>query len=66
MRASVEKARTCLLCGAMGDCLGADIEFQSRKQILEHYGTEGKTELATPTEFTDDTQMTLFTAEGLG
>lgn len=59
---------TCFLGGAIGDSLGADIEFASLAQIRkrfpdgfadlpEHDGTAGA--------ITDDTQMTLFTAEGL-
>lgn len=58
----------CLLAGAMGDALGADIEFASLAQIRNrfphgfadlpiHQGVRGA--------ITDDTQMTLFTAEGL-
>lgn len=58
----------CLLAGAMGDALGADIEFASLAQIRTrfpqgyadlpiHQGIQGA--------ITDDTQMTLFTAEGL-
>ncbi len=57
-----------LLGGAVGDSLGADIEFLSVESIRrrfphgfddlpEHHGLRGA--------ITDDTQMTLFTAEGL-
>lgn len=59
----------CLLGGAIGDALGAPVEFDSIALIREKYGPHGVTgyvEYADDTgEFTDDTQMTLFTAEGL-
>lgn len=59
----------CLLGGAVGDSLGAAIEFMSLEQIRRVHGPEGVTGL-TPAygrlgAITDDTQMTLFTAEGL-
>lgn len=58
----------CLMGGAIGDALGADIEFASLAEIRlrfpkgfmdlpRHDGVQGA--------ITDDTQMTLFTAEGL-
>jgi ADP-ribosylglycohydrolase len=59
----------CLLGGAVGDALGAPVEFLSRAQILERFGPEGVTDYAPAYggvgRITDDTQMTLFTAEGL-
>ncbi|NEW80772.1 MAG: ADP-ribosylglycohydrolase family protein [Mariniphaga sp.] len=59
----------CLLGGAIGDALGAPIEFLSIQEIKGLYSPSGVTdyiEFADGTgEFTDDTQMTLFTAEGL-
>lgn len=55
--------------GAIGDALGAPIEFMSLSQILTSYGrrgVQGYVEFGDGFgEFTDDTQMTLFTAEGL-
>jgi len=61
--------RGCLLAGAVGDALGAAVEFMSRDAILARYGTEGIRELDPAYgrigAITDDTQMTLFTAEGL-
>jgi ADP-ribosylglycohydrolase len=64
-----ELFRGCLLGGAAGDALGAPVEFLSLDEICELYGTEG---IRAPDEaygrvgaITDDTQMTLFTAEGL-
>ena len=59
----------CLLGGAVGDALGAPVEFMSRSEILRVYGPEGVTSYRTAYgrlgAITDDTQMTLFTAEGL-
>ncbi|WP_347917471.1 ADP-ribosylglycohydrolase family protein [Paracoccus marcusii] len=62
------RIRACLMGGAIGDALGAEIEFWPLGQIrarfprgidriLPHDGI--------PAAITDDTQMTLFTAEGL-
>ncbi|MCG8333935.1 MAG: ADP-ribosylglycohydrolase family protein [Proteobacteria bacterium] len=64
-----EKFKGCLLGGAVGDALGAAIEFQSLNEIKSTYGELGLTEYAQAYgrkgAITDDTQMTLFTAEGL-
>ena len=58
-----------LLAGAVGDALGAPIEFQSIGEIRAQYG-EGGVEDYVPAfgvrgAVTDDTQMTLFTLEGV-
>lgn len=59
----------CLLGGAVGDALGAPVEFMRRAEILDRFGPDGITEYAPAYggvgRITDDTQMTLFTAEGL-
>jgi len=59
----------CLLGGAVGDALGASVEFSSRKEILRCHGEQGLVDYAPAYgrigAITDDTQMTLFTAEGL-
>jgi ADP-ribosylglycohydrolase len=59
----------CLLAGALGDALGAPVEFMKLPQIRKRYGPQGITELdeayGRVGAITDDTQMTLFTAEGL-
>ncbi len=59
----------CLLGGAVGDALGAPVEFMSRTEILRRFGAEGITQYVPAYgdlgTITDDTQMTLFTAEGL-
>ena len=59
----------CLLGGAVGDALGAGIEFDSWKRIARKHGPSGVTGLVEAYgrrgAITDDTQMTMFTAEGL-
>ena len=61
--------RGCLLAGAAGDALGAAIEFDTRAAIITRFGEGGIRQYAPayglPCAITDDTQMTLFTAEGL-
>lgn len=61
--------RGCLVGGAVGDALGWPVEFLKMDQILRRYGAGGISDLVTgpsgKAEITDDTQMTLFTAEGL-
>ena len=64
-----DRFRACLLGGAVGDALGAPVEFMSRSEILTRFGTFGITDFAPAYGgtglITDDTQMTLYTAEGL-
>ncbi len=64
------RVRGCLLGGALGDALGAPVEFESIKRIRRQHGPEGLTGLVPDWRgkvglITDDTQMTLFTVEGL-
>jgi ADP-ribosylglycohydrolase len=63
------RARGCLLGGALGDALGAAVEFLTLASIRSTYGPRGIEKLETAYgrvgAVTDDTQMTLFTAEGL-
>ncbi|MFC4948364.1 ADP-ribosylglycohydrolase family protein [Pseudonocardia sp. GCM10023141] len=64
------RVRGSLLAGAVGDALGAPVEFLSLAQIRQQYGPAGVTELVASSYgpaglVTDDTQMVLFTAEGL-
>ncbi|MFO0585464.1 MAG: ADP-ribosylglycohydrolase family protein [Anaeromyxobacter sp.] len=56
--------RGCLLGGALGDALGAPVEFMKLGDLREAHGPRGLTGLVEP-EVTDDTQMALFTAEAL-
>jgi ADP-ribosylglycohydrolase len=57
------------LGGAVGDALGAPVEFHGIHLIRDKYGSAGITDYAAAYgrrgAITDDTQMTLFTAEGL-
>lgn len=59
----------CMLGGAVGDALGAPIEFDSLESIRARHGPQGVSEYLPAYgrvgAITDDTQMTLFTAEGL-
>jgi ADP-ribosylglycohydrolase len=59
----------CLIGGAIGDALGAPVEFMSLNEIKKEYGEDGIQDLEIDeygeAEFTDDTQMTLFTIDGL-
>ena len=61
----LERARGSLLAGAVGDALGAGVEFPSLSAIMQRYGPEGLGDLPGPAQVTDETQMTLFTSEGL-
>ncbi len=59
----------CLIGGAIGDAFGAPVKFMKYDKIKTLYGEQGITQLTAPAgqkaTITDDTQMTLFTAEGL-
>jgi ADP-ribosyl-[dinitrogen reductase] hydrolase len=59
----------CLLGGAVGDAFGLPVEFMQLREIKERYGAEGITgpDLDDNGKWiaSDDTQMTLFTVEGL-
>ena len=61
--------RGCLLGGAVGDALGAPVEFMDLATIRAKFGPAGVRNMAPAYgraggAVTDDTQMTLFTAEG--
>ena len=61
--------RGCLLGGAVGDALGGEVEFWTHAQIVRQHGERGPADLGTmggvAGAITDDTQMTLWTADGL-
>ncbi|UGY91974.1 ADP-ribosylglycohydrolase family protein [Streptomyces gobiensis] len=63
------RVRGCLLGGAIGDALGAGIEFDSLDAIRAAHGPDGVTGYVPAYgrrgAVTDDTQMTLFTVDGL-
>ena len=64
-----DRIRGSLMAGAAGDALGYTVEFISRSSILSRYGARGITEFELSSEgkalVSDDTQMTLFTANGM-
>lgn len=66
---TADRRARCLILGAVGDALGAPVEFSRAASIERQYGAEPPQSLAyscaAPARFTDDTQMTLFMAEGL-
>lgn len=61
--------RGSLMAGAAGDALGYPVEFMSKNAILARYGDKGITEFKLDSDgnalVSDDTQMTLFTANGM-
>ncbi len=65
----VDKFTGCLLGGAVGDALGWPVEFLSMAEIRRKFGPDGIQDFVETAggvgAITDDTQMTLFTAEGL-
>ena len=64
----LDKFLGCLIGGAAGDALGYAVEFLSEPAISARYGNEGITEYRLQgglARISDDTQMTLFTANGL-
>lgn len=65
-----DKIRGSLIGGAAGDALGYPVEFYSWKQIQKRYGENGIQAYALDPAsgealISDDTQMTLFTANGI-
>src|SRR5690606_35899754 len=58
-----------LMGGAVGDALGLPVEFSSIDEIHRRFGPSGvvgyPANSSYPAAFSDDTQMTLWTAEGL-
>ena len=67
---NIDIFRGCLIGGAAGDALGYAVEFKSEDEIFSEYGKDGITEYDLildddVAEISDDTQMTLFTAEGM-
>ena len=62
---NIDKYRGCLIGGAAGDALGYAVEFLDDAAIFSKYGENGITEYSLVNgvaEISDDTQMTLFTA----
>ncbi len=64
----LNRYRGCMIGGAVGDALGYAVEFMEDYDIFQKYGENGITEynlIDGKAQISDDTQMTLFTANGL-
>ena len=64
----LDQIRGSMVGGAIGDALGYTIEFMPEDSIFSKYGSEGITEYELTrgiAQISDDTQMTLFTANGI-
>lgn len=64
----LDRYRGCFIGGAAGDALGYAVEFLEDRDIFKKYGESGITEYDLVdgiAQISDDTQMTLFTANGL-
>ncbi|WP_374973236.1 ADP-ribosylglycohydrolase family protein [Spongiibacter marinus] len=66
---SADYQRACLLGGAVGDALGAPVQFFSLDDIMQQYGERGVLDYmpayGRKGAVTDDTQRLMFTAEGI-
>ena len=65
---SLDKFKGCLFGGAVGDAFGYAVEFLNIEQIREIYGSAGIAEMQLEDGVacvSDDTQMSLFTANGI-
>ncbi len=65
---NIDQYRGCLIGGAVGDALGYAVEFMSNREIRRKYGAQGITAYELDrgkARISDDTQMTLYTANGL-
>lgn len=69
MKRKNEYFQGCLIGGAIGDALGCPVEFMKYEEIVRRYDPGGIQDLeisaSGKAEITEDTQMTLFTAEGI-
>ena len=66
--AKLDQIRGSMIGGAIGDALGYAVEFSSEKEIFRIYGSYGITEYKLTggkALISDDTQMSLFTANGI-
>lgn len=68
-RYDLSNYKACLKGGAIGDALGWPVEFSRLDSIKSRFGKDGIQDLiishSGKAEITDDTQMTMFTADGL-
>jgi ADP-ribosylglycohydrolase len=65
---NLDRFKGCLFGGAVGDALGYPVEFLNIEQIREQYGVNGLTGIQLEDDcalVSDDTQMMLFTANGI-
>lgn len=64
-----DKCRGALVGGAVGDALGYEVEFISWQTIRKRFGPAGISDYVLDSngvaEFSDDTQMSLFTGQGI-
>ncbi|MBR6790660.1 MAG: ADP-ribosylglycohydrolase family protein [Oscillospiraceae bacterium] len=63
-----DRFRGCIIAGAAGDALGYAVEFDRLHSILKYFGPDGITGYELTGDeavFSDDTQMTLYTLDGL-
>ena len=70
MQGNRDQILGCMFGGALGDALGYPVEFLDEADLFATYGPEGIKELELDKDsgkalISDDTQMTLFTANGL-
>ena len=68
MKKNLDKFRGCLIGGAAGDALGYTVEFLSENFLFAKFGKDGITDYRLhdgKAWISDDTQMTMFTANGL-
>ena len=69
MRKTKEFYRGCLVGGAVGDALGWSVQFMDLNKIKSKFGEAGLCDINIgvkgTAEISDETQLTLFTAEGL-
>ena len=69
-QAHLDRIRGCLIGGAAGDALGYPVEFFNERTLFARYGNNGIQEyeldpVCGKALISDDTQMTLFTANGI-
>ena len=68
METGASKILGCIIGGACGDALGYPVEHKKLWKIIELYGEKGICEMVLENgiaQITDDTQMTIYTAQGL-
>ncbi len=68
-KCTLSNYKACLKGGAIGDALGWPVEFKRIQRIKKAFGEKGIQDLVISAsgkaEITDDTQMTMFTADGI-